>query len=209
MAKGKAKKVAERKRKQSEETEAVDAAPASAPATPASEKKSKKSKKDKGEKGEKRKRKEKAAGDDGSGPDDADGAAEKRRRTKAKDADDAVASEPASGLDLLPKVVADRLRARGINDLFAIQKESYGPAKEGFDVVAQARTGFVVPYILPVRLAPATPKELTHAARFVSIAQFRQNSRISSPGGRYFAGGSWWSGNSWAETAVSCAGAHP
>lgn len=115
--------------------------PGSEKKTPKKSKKEKKSKSEKGEKSEKRKRKEKdlaAYGNDSPKKrKTAEGEAEPGASAGAADMD----TEPTSALDLLPKVVADRLRARGIADLFPIQKESYGPAKNGFDVVAQARTG--------------------------------------------------------------------
>lgn len=115
-----------------------------------SEKKTKKSTKGTTDKSSKRKRASEVAanGNDGAANGSADSeshaaadaaarpSVEKKRKTEGKSGDD-----DSITLDSLPAAIAERLRAKGITELFPIQQASYGPVKAGHDVVAQARTG--------------------------------------------------------------------
>jgi hypothetical protein len=108
-----------------------------------------------------------AANGNGASSSDADGAqpaAGKKRKTDDSSDDtlslkQADADDGAVTLDRLPAAIAERLRAKGITELFPIQQASYGPVKAGRDVVAQARTGCV----RFTRASARTHTTLTHS----------------------------------------------
>ena len=98
-------------------------------------------------------------------------AAGKKRKTVASSAAGAPAAEHKDAvdgttvtLDRLPAAIANRLRAKGITELFPIQQASYGPVKAGHDVVAQARTGCVRRFLIwNSRANPTSHAGVEHA----------------------------------------------